>query len=74
MRKVEVDIEELISIVETKEDGHAGDYLKWLMKDKLGITKKDILNYAEYYNTSEAREQGYGEEDYESAVAWAEEW
>ena len=55
-------------------DGEMEEYLLDFLKRVLHITQKDWQEYAEYYKTEEAIFHGYGEEDYEAALEFAEDW
>jgi hypothetical protein len=74
MRKINVDIKELIDIIFAGREGDLYDYLYDYLKNDLKITNEDIKEYAKYYRTQEAKKNGYEEEDYESAMDFAEDW
>ena len=74
MRKVEIALQELMDIYFAGRDGEMEEYLLDFLKKDLHITKEDWKEYAEYYKTEEAKKHGYGVEDYEAVLDFAEDW
>jgi len=70
MRKIEVDIAELIDVIYAGSYGELEDYLKLFMKKDCHITKEEIQEYAKQISKTPP----YTEEDEEDAMHFADDW
>jgi len=70
MRKVEVDIEDLISIIYAGSDGELYDYLKDFLKKDLHVTRKEIREYGKILGNT----KGYDKEDTLAVNDFASSW
>lgn len=67
MRKVNIDITEILNLIASAEDyGFKDDVLFSYFASFLEqLTNDEIEEYCSYYTSESGREAGYGEEDYE---------
>lgn len=67
MRKIEIDLHELLDIVIAAEDyGYSDDSLLSWFGDFIGeLTDNEIEQFASWFKSDEAKKQRYTEEDYE---------